>query len=299
MPKKKRGFDSQLLHICSIESVGTTELNKTVVVLTANENLVYNAMQTFNRNEGRMLKKGFLLALAGGLLIAIIVTVASGLRPAEKLSSEGTKDEPVDSMNYTLSYGYFIVDDPYVSPKTRQVLKELGKLEYIAPSEPKVEVSTQIPERENDAKGTPYVYSLFPETNTSAYKISIWKDKGTGMSVSGCYRVIGEMTTDELIKVYADTSGNIVKYETINFGKYDGLALDEEKIQDLYTEFSGEVRRKIRSVTCCHSAMTEEQTNYRIFTDSLGRPVITTTVRIEQEEAYSKTIEVELYAVIN
>ena len=55
---------------------------------------------------------------------------------------------------------------------------------------------------------------------------------------------------------------------------------------------------KMRAVISQHSSAVEEQTTYRIFTDSLGRVVITTTVSIQQLEAYSETLKVELYAVV-
>lgn len=242
------------------------------------------------------MKKGFLLALAVVLIVVIVVTTALSLQPANDPKKEETPGKV--KLHYTLTYSYFIDGDPYISPQTKEALAGWGDIEYITPAAAEVKSGTQIPAFENDAKGTHPAYVLFPELNDADYKYCSWMDTATGVSVSGCYRMVGGMTTDEVVKIYVDASGNIVKYETVNLGKYDALDLNGSKLEDLRSAFTNRVINKMHTVISCHFPAAEEQTVYRIFTDSLGRVVITTTLAIQQVEAYSDTLKVELYAVV-
>jgi hypothetical protein len=242
------------------------------------------------------MKKGYLLGVAVALIVAIVVTAALSLQPANEPTPENAPGK--SKLHYTLTYSYFIEGDPYLSPQTKEALEKWGKIEHITPAAAEVKTYTQIPAFENDAKGTHPAYVLFPELNGADYKYGSWMDKPTGMSVSGCYRMVGGMTTDEKIKIYVDASGEIVKYETINLGKYDALGLDGAKLENLHSTFTNRVIDKMRAVISQHSSAVEEQTTYRIFTDSLGRIVITTNISIQQLEAYSETLKVELYAIV-
>ena len=105
------------------------------------------------------MKKGYLLALAVALIIAIVVTAALSLQPAEKPIPENTPGK--SQLHYTLTYSYFVHGDPYISPQVKQTLDGWGNIEYITPSTAEVETSTQIPAFENDAKGTHPVYVRF------------------------------------------------------------------------------------------------------------------------------------------
>lgn len=199
--------------------------------------------------------------------------------------------------DYSLTYYYCITSDEYVTETTREALDQFGKSDFsIVPSEPETQLHTDIPDLGNNAKGT-YPFSvLFPELDLAKYLSCDWEDAESGLSVFGCYRTLGDMTTDEVIKVYVDSSGQIQHCETENVGKYDSLGLDESKFEALGSQFSRAATKALRPLDFYFCEAGAAQTEARVFTDSQGRLVITATIAINQE---GRLIEAELYAAVN
>ena len=210
---------------------------------------------------------------------------------ANGVTPEGNKpSEPGFSVHYSMDYAYCIEGDVYVAKETLQVLDTFGKPEYILPAEPETQVYTQIPDVENNAKGREPISFVLPEFDLTNYSDTRYlKDYESGMEVATYYRMLGNRLTgipsDEMIKVYIDSSGNITHYETVNLGKYDRLNQEEAKFDRLQDTFSQAV----------YEALHIPPTNLRAFTDTQGRLVIAATVGLAQEH---QNIEATLYAVV-
>ena len=179
-------------------------------------------------------------------------------------------------------------------------MNSFGKNELITPATPIVETYTEIPEFENNAKGTDPICILLPDLDISKYRICAWRDTETGLTTSGWYRIIGGpvegMMTDELVRYDVDPSGSITQYETVNLGKYDALGIDESRLENLSNIFSNAIYKAIGTKLFYQfSYTTTSQTTFRVFTDSQDRVVITTTIKMEQE---GKTVKADLYAVV-
>ena len=226
-------------------------------------------------------------------------------------STEPVQTEPVTTspaapaLSYSLTYYYNIeytkANGDYVSPEIQQLLNGLGKPERITPATAVTEVYTDIPEFENNAKGTDPVCILLPDLDISKYRICSWQDAKTRVTTSGWYRIIGGLTygmmTDELVTYDVDSSGNITQYMTVNLGKYDDLGLDESKLESLRQTFGSAISEAIGSKQFYqYFYTTTSQTPFRVFTDTQGRLIIATAIELTQN---GKLLVVDLFAVVN
>lgn len=222
-----------------------------------------------------------------------------------------TQTEPVESslqesaLSYSLTYyyniAYSIANGDYISPEIRQLLNNFGESENIIPATAVTEVYTDIPEFDNNAKGTDPICTLLPDLDISKYRICSWQDAETGITKSGWCRIIGGptygMMTDEYVAYDVDSSGAITQYKTVNLGKYDDLGLDETKLENLGNRFADAISKEIGAKQFYQYAYTStSQTTFRVFTDTQGRIIITTTIELEQN---GRVLEVDLYAVVN
>ena len=222
-----------------------------------------------------------------------------GISSTQIESNESTSTK--GNYNYALTYHYCIKGDVYVSQELRALFDAFGESAYIIPAEPVTETYTDIPKAENNAKGYDPYYYVMPELNLSVFgNTHSWKDHERGMTIYANYRMIGGRingaTTDELLKVYVDAQGNIVQYDTVNFGKYDALNLDESKFEGLCSMFDSAIYKAIGVKRFYqYAAVASSPTNFRVFTDTNGRVVITTTISLEQD---GRVVEADLYAVV-
>ncbi len=232
-------------------------------------------------------------------IFAVILVLLSscGVEPVKTDDNKSTTAKT----NYTLTYSYCIKGDVYVSQETRQLFDSFGKSEYIIPATPTTETYTEIPKAENNAKGYDPYYYVMPELNLAIYgNTHSWKDYEAGMTIYANYRMVGGRisgaATDELLKVYVDSQGNIVQYDTVNFGKYDALNLDESKFEGLCSMFDSAIYKAIGTKQFYqYAAVASSPTIFRVFTDTDGRVVITTTISLERD---GRIIEADLYAVV-
>lgn len=234
-------------------------------------------------------------------IFAILLGLLSscGAASTQIEGSESTATQA--SYNYALTYHYCIKGDVYVSQETRQLFDSFGESAYIIPAESKTKTYTEIPKANNNAKGYDPYYYVMPELNLDIYgNTHFWKDHELGMTIYANYRMVGGRisgaATDELLKVYVDSQGNIVQYDTVNFGKYDALNLDESKFEGLCSMFDNAIYKAIGAKQFYqYAAVASSPTNFRVFTDTNGRVVITTTISLEQD---GRVIEADLYAVV-
>ncbi len=232
-------------------------------------------------------------------IFAVILVLLSscGVEPVKTDDNKSTTAKT----NYPLTYSYCIKGDVYVSQETRQLFDSFGKSEYIIPATPTTETYTEIPKAENNAKGYDPYYYVMPELNLAIYgNTHSWKDYEAGMTIYANYRMVGGRisgaATDELLKVYVDSQGNIVQYGTVNFGKYDALNLDESKFEGLCSMFDSAIYKAIGTKQFYqYAAVASSPTIFRVFTDTDGRVVITTTISLERD---GRIIEADLYAVV-
>lgn len=238
------------------------------------------------------------------LFIAVLCVMVTGcvFVPVPTVNNESTSQ--ATALTYSLTYyyniDYTITNGDYVSTATRQALNSFGKPQSITPASAVAETYTEIPEFENNAKGTDPICILLPDLDISKYRICSWKDAETGLT-TGWYRIIGGpiygMMTDEVVTYDIDSSGNLTQYKTVNLGKYDALELNESRLENLRKTFSNRVSKTIGTKqTYQYSYTTTSQTPFRMFTDTQDRLVITTTIALEQN---GRTLDVDLYAVVS
>jgi len=233
------------------------------------------------------------------IFVLTTMLVGCGLLPVQPEDSKPISAETPKT--YYLSYYFFVNGEKKIPEAMWQALYSFGKLAIITPSTPVTEVYTEIPVPENDAKGVSPIDIVMPELDLSRYSTTqYWEERGSDLTVFGSYRMIGDrnegMTTDELVKVYVDSAGTIQKYETVNWGKYDALGLNEERFRQLRTNLSNEIAKAVGALHYQVLPAEKAQSKYRVFTDDQNRVIITTTVVIEKD---GRTAEVEFYGVVN
>lgn len=234
-------------------------------------------------------------------IVAVLLGLFSGcgVEPVQTEKTEPSSHAP--AMRYALTYYYCIEGDVWVSERNRQLLDSFGKLANITPAAAATETYTDIPEFENNAKGTDPICILLPDLDLWKYRICSWRDTKTGITTSGWYRIIGDpaegMMTDEFVTYDVDSAGTVTQYETVNLGKYDSLGLDESRLENLGDTFSNAIYETIGTKQPYqHFYTTTSQTTFRIFTDSQDRIVITTTITLDQGR--SVPLKADLYAVV-
>ena len=103
------------------------------------------------------------------------------------------------------------------------------------------------------------------------------------------------MLTDELVKVYVDNAGNICQYETVNLGRYEKLELNQRHLESARLDFEDAIQTNLGSVTWefYNSKQQHAPSAYRLFVDTEGNLVLTTTAVLTEEAG-----TVELYAML-
>lgn len=239
------------------------------------------------------------------ILTVSICIAAVGCASKQTLPEPSENTTQTPALKYSLEYyfniSFSLTNGDYVSQDILQLLKGFAKAEYITPATPAVEVYTEIPEIENNAKGTDPVSYLLPDLDLSKYRTCAWRDAETGVETSGWYRMIGGQTygmmTDELVAYDVDASQNITQYKTVNLGKYDALGLDESRLESLRIEFSQTISEEIGAkMFYQYYYTTTSQTPFRIYTDANERIIIATTITLEQN---AKPLQVDLFAVVS
>ena len=239
------------------------------------------------------------------LFSAVLCVITAGCIPApvQTEPTDASSNEP--ALSYSLTYYYNIeynmVNGDYVSEEIRQILESFGETGSFTPATPVTKTYTEIPEFENNAKGTDPICILLPDLDISKYRVCSWRDPKTRITDAGWYRIIGEptagMMTDEFVAYDVDSSGKITQYKTVNLGKYDRLGLDESRLENLSNTFSDRISSKIGAKQFYQYAYTTtSQTTYRVFTDSQDNLVIATAIELTQN---GKLLTVDLYGVVS
>lgn len=169
--------------------------------------------------------------------------------------------------------------DTYVPSDIQAQMDRFGKARIIRQAESVTQVYTDIPKPDNNAKGVEPISIVMPGLDLSKYSGAyLLENTGTDLSVSAYYRVIGDVLTDELIKVYVDVSGEIVQYETVNLGKYDALDLDETQVESMRVALKGRIRECAKDAVfeCFAYIPHDAPSAYLLFTDAEGRWILTT-----------------------
>lgn len=203
----------------------------------------------------------------------------------------------------TYSYAYSCVGsgDLYVPSTLRERLEQFGKNQWIQQAEPTVQTYTEIPSPENDAKGTDPICILMPDLDLSKFDGPyLWKDAQTGLEASAYYRVVAGIPTDELVRVYVDSSGAIYQYETVNWGKYDSLALDEQQIKGLQSALSSKTNILTGDAISEYFAPFSHPASSwcMLFTDRQDRVILCTRGAVNTDSQMHQIVrQVDLFAI--
>lgn len=180
----------------------------------------------------------------------------------------------------------------------QETLNKYGENKEITPVPAQnVLTNTEIPKAENNAKGPDPICIVFPDLDLSKYDGPyIWTDEATGLEVSTYYRVVAGMLTDEIVKVFVDSDGNILEYEATNLGKYDSLNLDTEKMEYMRIAFDDYINATLRDIRQEQIAPTQHlgPSVYELFINEQGQVVVCTTMVIKDTAT-----QVKLYSVAN
>jgi len=218
-------------------------------------------------------------------------------------TSETGNDEITEKeTSYSVSYFYSYAEETdYASQEIREKLDSFGEIKSVDPAAPFTEIHTEIPQADNNAKGTDPVAIILSELELSDYRSCEMEDPETDLSTSGAYRIVAGMPTDELIKVYIDSAGQIKQYETVNLRKYDNLALDEQLLERKCGTFKNQIQQTLGASVFEFMSPTKVQgtSNCVLFTDTQGNVVISTDVALKDEGNPAQSIiKVHLYAVL-
>ena len=233
--------------------------------------------------------------------MAVLLTV---LLAFTGCSSQTESNEKIENeISYSATYFYSFAEDVnYATQDIQKKLNDFGEISIIQAADPTTETFTEIPKPENDAKAVSPVHIVMPELDWSKYSEPyIGQDRETGLEVWACYRVVADMLTDELVKAYVDSDGNIVKYETVNLGKYDDLGLDEKQIERKCGTFKNEIQQALGASVFEFLSPVEAQgtQNYVLFTDTQGNVAISTDASLKDTENPDQSmIRVHFYAVL-
>jgi len=243
------------------------------------------------------LKRTILLTL----LFLLLITAGCSIR--KNVPKADTPQLQTTRISKNLSYYYGFIDEVPLTTNAKEMLNEFGKPLSFWPAEPQIELFTEIPKVENNAKGIDPITILLPDLDRSKYDGPYFKnDYKTGLEVSVYYRMVADMVTDECIKIYIDAGGNIEYYETVNLGKFDELNLNEDVLTDRMLRFSDAIHNSLSSVTLdffVRNAI-HASSAYALFSNNDGQLVITTTTPLIADCALNKSnILVDLYAVIS
>lgn len=237
------------------------------------------------------------------LAVLILVLFTAGCSVRKNVPQSDTDAPQAVTISKNLSYYYGFSDEVPLTQDATKMLEDFGAPLSFWPAESETELFADIPKAENNAKGIDPITIILPDLDLTKYDGPYFKnDYETGLEVSVYYRVVANMVTDECVKIYIDSDGNIVQYETVNLGKYDALNLNEDVLTDRSLRFKDAIHQALSSVTLdffVRDAI-HAPTAYALFSDNEGRLVITTTTPLITECTLNQSsIWVDLYAVIN
>ena len=196
-----------------------------------------------------------------------------------------------------LSYGYCIGNFDYVDTDIRYYLNKFGDPELLQPADDQIITYTEIPAVENNAKGTDPLCIVLPNIDHSQYVTGESYDDPTGnLNICPYYRIIDGMVTDECILIYIDHAGTILKYETVNDGRYDLTAEQQNNLAYFQNLLEERIDSKLHSLVFEKMSPTLHQAPsvYSVITDAQGRTVIYCTAILKSDEQYLK---VDLYGI--
>ena len=210
----------------------------------------------------------------------------------------GCNEAPPSDQEPDFLYYYNFEDYGQNTDTLKPIAEKFGKNKAISPNaNPEVLTYTEIPEVENNAKGPDPICIVLPDLDLAKYDGPyLWMDEATGLEVSAYYRVVANMLTDEMVKVFVDSAGNIIQYETVNLGKYDALNLDTEQIEYAQTAFRDMIHTTFQGVLqeVCPPKQHHGLSAYEVFTDDEGQLVITTRLVLK-----NTIVTMDLYSVIS
>lgn len=244
-------------------------------------------------------KNFFCVLLAAFLLLSI---TGCGLTFQGNDNATYPSDNKGVYANYSYAYSFVGDADIYVPNELREQMDQFGESEWIQQSTAVTEMYTEILEPENGAKGPDPICIVMPDLDLSKYDGPyLWKDDETGLEVSAYYRVIAGILTDELVKVYVDSSGNIKQYETVNLGKYDNLNIDEQQIEGLRSALSSRKRKLTGDAILEYYAPSPHHAPSWciLFTDTQDRIVLCTRGALNTDSEIRQIVrQVDLYAIL-
>lgn len=241
--------------------------------------------------------------LCGVLVILLLLSITGcGLTfEGNDNVTEPSKDKGV-YINYSYAYSFVGDANVHVPHELQEKMEQFGDYKWIQQAVPITKTYTQIPETENNAKGPDPICIVMPELDLTKYDGPyIWKDDETGLKVSAYYRVVAGVLTDELVKVYVDSSGNIKQYETVNLGKYDNLNIDEQRIKGMCSALDSRKSRLTGDVILEYYAPTSHAspTWCILFTDTQDRIVLCTRGALKTDSEIRQIVrQVDLYAIL-
>lgn len=238
------------------------------------------------------------------LLAAVLLFGISGC----SLYTAGNADLnplPAQNLVYPCTFAYSFVGDvdTYIPTEVQAQMDQFAKAEWIQQAAAVTQVYTQIPKPENNAKGTEPISIVMPELDLTKYSGHyLWQDPATGLEVSAYYRVIADVLTDEMIKIYVDATGNIKQYETVNWGKYDSLDLDEKQVESMRIALRGRKNEFASNLILeCYAPVSHNASSaYVLFTDTQNRIILSTRGALKtNNEMLQEVREVDLYAIVD
>ena len=236
------------------------------------------------------------------LVALVLVFFTAGCSIRENVPQADTDTPHTFTISKNLSYYYGFTDEVPLTKDAKQLLEDFGEPLSFWPAEPVTETFTEIPEPENNAKGVDPITIVLPELDLAKYSGPYFTDDyETGLEVSSYYRVVADMVTDECVKIYINSDGQISHYETVNLGKYDAMDLSEEALADRILRFEDSIRNALSSVTLDFFVREpiHGPSAYGLFTDNKDRLVITTTTPLTAECTLNQSsVLVDLYCVI-
>ena len=241
------------------------------------------------------------------LLAAVMLTAAAGCEYMP--FSDQTAAEGVWYDYYDPRYCYTAeVEAGSVTEELRQELLAFGEPDWIETAPPVVESCTDVPKAENDAKGTAPIHYLFPDRDMNDFVGPFILEENESVEISVYYRMVGELITDECVKLYVDPSGKIVQYDAINLGKYDRLEPEAERLaqarnrleEEIMTAFDSGLRGETQCPVEGYRPITDTGHPYALFTDREGNLVL--SIRVYMQGSKNPRLEwvpVLLYAVMS
>lgn len=169
-----------------------------------------------------------------------------------------------------------------LSDKIQNMINSFCESGEFTPSDPMLSEYLDIPETENNAKGTDPICIVLPDLDLTKYKGPYFNESANGeWQIGSYYRMFAGMPTDEIIRIYVTSEGTIEKYETLNFGKYDNLPFDEASIEQLQKNFYDIISASTDPYMIELSENLIIPSAFSLYTDNNGQLIIKTTASLQ------------------